>query len=309
MRTKTLGSLEVTAVGLGTNNFGFFMDDQESVERVIDRAIDSGINFFDTADVYGLSEERIGIALQGRRDKVLLATKFGSPMGEGKVGGKPDYVRRAIERSLRKLQTDHVDLYQIHRPDPETPIAETLGALGELVREGKVREIGCSNFTGAMLREADAAVRDGAPKFVSVQNQYSLLERKDEQDAIPECERLGIGYLPYSPLASGLLSGKYVRGEAPPEGTRLQRYGERAAGLLSESNFDKVDALGRWAAEHGHSVLELAIAWLVAKPFVPSVIAGATKPEQVSANVAAGDWALSDEEVAEIEALVEAPAG
>ncbi len=305
MRTKKLGSLDVTVVGLGTNNFGFFMDDQASVDRVIDRSIDAGINFLDTADVYGLSEERIGVALKGRRDEVLIATKFGSPMGEGKSGGKPDYVQRAIERSLRKLQTDHVDLYQIHRPDPDTPIGETLGALGELVRQGKVREIGCSNFTAAMLREAEEAVEAGAPRFVSVQNQYSLLERKDERDAIPECERLGIGYLPYSPLAGGLLSGKYTRGEAPPEGTRLQRYGERATAILSDSNFDKVDALAAWAADHGHGILELAIAWLIAKPFIPSVIAGATKPEQVSANVAAGEWELTPQEVTEIESVVE----
>jgi aryl-alcohol dehydrogenase-like predicted oxidoreductase len=306
MRTKKLGSLDVTVVGLGTNNFGFFMDDQESVDRVIDRSIDAGINFFDTADVYGLSEERIGVALKGRRDKLLLATKFGSPMGEGKSGGRPEYVHQAIERSLRKLETDRIDLYQIHRPDPDTPIAETLGALGELVKEGKVREIGCSNFTAEMLRDADAAVEAGAPKFVSVQNQYSLLDRRDEREAIPECERLGIGYLPYSPLAGGLLSGKYTRGEAPPEGTRLNRYGERASAILSDTNFDKVDALSSWAADHGHTILELAIAWLAAKPFISSVIAGATKPEQVSANVAAGEWELSPAEVAEIEGVVEA---
>jgi aryl-alcohol dehydrogenase-like predicted oxidoreductase len=305
MRTKKLGSLDVTVVGLGTNNFGFSMDDQESVDRVIDRSIDAGINFFDTADVYGLSEERIGVALNGRRDKLLLATKFGNSMGEGKSGGSAEYVHRAIERSLRKLQTDHIDLYQIHRPDPETPIGETLAALGELVREGKVREIGCSNFSAEMLRDADAAVADGAPKFVSVQNQYSLLQRRDENEAIPECERLGIGYLPYSPLASGLLSGKYTRGEAPPEGTRLGRMGDRASTMLNDANFDQVDALSAWASDHGHTILELAIAWLAAKPFISSVIAGATKPEQVSANVAAGEWELSPAEVAEVENVLE----
>jgi aryl-alcohol dehydrogenase-like predicted oxidoreductase len=306
MRTKKLGSLDVTVVGLGTNNFGFSMDDQASVDRVIDRSIDAGINFFDTADVYGLSEERIGVALKGRRNKLLLATKFGSPMGEGNSGGKPEYIHRAVERSLRKLQIDTIDLYQIHRPDPDTPIAETLGALGDLVRDGKVREIGCSNFTAEMLRDADAAVEAGAPRFVSVQNQYSLLQRKDEQDAIPECQRLGIGYLPYSPLANGLLSGKYTRGEAAPDGTRLSRYGERAATMLSDANFDKIDALSAWATDHGHSILELAIAWLASKPYVASVIAGATKPEQVSANVAAGEWELSPAEVAEVESVVEA---
>ena len=304
MKTNKIGSLDVTVVGLGTNNFGSTME-QDAVNTVVDRAIESGINFFDTADVYGASEERLGKALGSRRDQILVATKFGSPMGEGKSGGSTAYIRQAAERSLRKLDTDRIDLYQIHRPDPETPIAETLGALGELVKEGKVVEIGCSNFTAEMLREADRAVRDGAPKFVSVQNHYNLLQRDDETEAIPECEKLGISYLPYFPLASGLLSGKYTRGEAPPEGTRMQRWGDRAQGSLTDANFDVVDALGAWAKDHGHNVLELAIAWLAAKPFIGSVIAGATKPEQVSANVAAGSWVLSSDQVAEVDKVAE----
>ncbi|HXR54613.1 MAG TPA: aldo/keto reductase [Acidimicrobiales bacterium] len=308
MKTNKLGSLDVTVVGLGTNNFGFAME-QDAVDTVVDRAIEVGINFFDTADVYLASEERLGKALNGRRDQILIATKFGSPMGEGKSGGSAAYIGQAVERSLRKLDTDRIDLYQIHRPDSETPIAETLGALGELVKEGKVREIGCSNFTAEMLREADQAVADGAPKFVSVQNQYNLLHRDDESDAIPECEKLGISYLPYFPLASGLLSGKYIRGEAPPEGTRMQRWGDRAQGSLTDANFDIVDALSTWAKDHGHSVLELAIAWLAAKPFIGSVIAGATKPEQVSANAAAGEWSLSPAEVAEVESVADKAAG
>ncbi len=308
MKTNKLGSLDVTVVGLGTNNFGFGME-QDAVNTVVDRAIEVGINFFDTADVYLASEERLGKALNGRRDQILIATKFGSPMGEGKSGGSATYIGQAIERSLRKLDTDRIDLYQIHRPDSETPIAETLGALGELVKEGKVREIGCSNFTAEMLREADRAVEDGAPKFVSVQNQYNLLHRDDESDAIPECEKLGISYLPYFPLASGLLSGKYTRGEAPPEGTRMQRWGDRAQGSLTDANFDVVDALSTWAKDHGHSVLELAIAWLAAQPFIGSVIAGATKPEQVSANAAAGEWTLSPAEVAEVESVAEKAVG
>ena len=308
MKTNKLGSLDVTVVGLGTNNFGFGME-QDAVDTVVDRAIEVGINFFDTADVYLASEERLGKALNGRRDQILIATKFGSPMGEGKSGGSATYIGQAIERSLRKLDTDRIDLYQIHRPDSETPIAETLGALGELVKEGKVREIGCSNFTAEMLREADQAVADGAPKFVSVQNQYNLLHRDDESDAIPECEKLGISFLPYFPLASGLLSGKYTRGEAPPEGTRMQRWGDRAQGSLTDANFDVVDALSTWAKDHGHSVLELAIAWLAAKPFIGSVIAGATKPEQVSANAAAGEWSLSPAEVAEVESVADKAAG
>jgi len=305
MRTKKIGSLDVTVVGLGTNNFGFGME-PDAVGPVVDRAIESGVTFFDTADSYLASEERIGQALKGRRDQVILATKFGSPMGEGKGGASAEYVRQAVERSLKKLDTDHIDLYQLHRPDPNTPIAETLGALGELVAEGKVREIGCSNFTAEMLREAEAAVQDGAPRFVSVQNHYNLLHRDDEHEAIPECEALGIGYLPYFPLASGLLTGKYRRGEAPPEGTRLQRWGDRAAGSLTDENFDVVDALTAWAGDHGHSVLDLAIAWLAAKPYVASVIAGATKPDQIAANAAAGEWVLNPAEVAEVDSIASA---
>ncbi len=305
MRTKKIGSLDVTVVGLGTNNFGFGME-PDAVGPVVDRAIESGVTFFDTADSYLASEERIGQALKGRRDQVILATKFGSPMGEGKGGASAEYVRQAVERSLKKLDTDHIDLYQLHRPDPNTPIAETLGALGELVAEGKVREIGCSNFTAEMLREAEAAVQDGGPRFVSVQNHYNLLHRDDEHEAIPECEALGIGYLPYFPLASGLLTGKYRRGEAPPEGTRLQRWGDRAAGSLTDENFDVVDALTAWAGDHGHSVLDLAIAWLAAKPYVASVIAGATKPDQIAANAAAGEWVLNPAEVAEVDSIASA---
>jgi aryl-alcohol dehydrogenase-like predicted oxidoreductase len=305
MKTKKIGSLDVTVVGLGTNNFGFGME-PDAVGPVVDRAIEAGITFFDTADSYLASEERLGQALKGRRDQVLIATKFGSPMGEGKAGASAKYVRDAAERSLGKLDIDCIDLYQLHRPDPNTPIAETLGALGELVAEGKVREIGCSNFTAEMLREAEQAVKDGAPRFVSVQNHYNLLQRGDESEAIPECEKLGISYLPFFPLASGLLSGKYTRGQTPPEGTRMHRWGDRAQGSLTDANFDIIDALSAWAKDHGHNVLELAIAWLAAKPFIGSVIAGATKPEQVTANVAAGDWDLSAAEVAEIDALTEA---
>jgi aryl-alcohol dehydrogenase-like predicted oxidoreductase len=305
MKTKKIGSLDVTVVGLGTNNFGFGME-PDAVGPVVDRAIEAGINFFDTADSYLASEERLGQALKGRRDRVLIATKFGSPMGEGKGGASATYVREAAERSLRKLDIDCIDLYQLHRPDQNTPIAETLGALGELVAEGKVHEIGCSNFTAEMLREAQQAVKDGAPKFVSVQNHYNLLQRGDESEAIPECEKLGISYLPYFPLASGLLSGKYTRGQTPPEGTRMHRWGDRAQGSLTDANFDIIDALSAWAKDHGHNVLELAIAWLAAKPFIGSVIAGATKPEQVTANVAAGEWDLSPAEVAEVDALTEA---
>jgi aryl-alcohol dehydrogenase-like predicted oxidoreductase len=304
MDMRKIGSLEVSAVGLGTNNFGLGMQEGD-VAPVVDEAITSGINFFDTADAYGESEARLRRALGRRRDEVVIATKFGSPlMGqEGTGGARPDYVRRAAERSLKQLGTDRIDLYQLHRPDPQTPIADTLGALGELVAEGKVREIGCSNFSAAQLREAEEAAAEGAPRFVSVQNHYNLLNRSDEVEVLPECERLGLAYVPFFPLASGLLTGKYSRGEPPPEGTRLQRMGERAGGLLSDANFDVVDQARAWAAARGHSLVELAIAWLLAKEPVASVIAGATKPAQVKANAAAGGWRLSPDEVAEVDAI------
>ena len=304
METRPIGSLHVTVVGLGTNNFGFGMA-AEAVPPVVDEALREGINFVDTSDSYGASEERLGQALAGRRGEVLIATKFGSPViGEPGTGGaRPEYIRKAADASLARLGTDHIDLYQIHRPDPETPIADTLGALGELVAAGKVREIGCSNFSAAQLREAQAAAGDG-PRFVSVQNHYNLLNRADEAEVLPVCAELGIAYLPYFPLASGVLTGKYSRGEKPPAGTRLERWGERAAGVLNEATFDRVDALSAWAQQHGHSLLDLAFAWLAARPVVASVIAGATKPDQVAANVAAAPWQLSAEEVAEVDAIV-----
>jgi aryl-alcohol dehydrogenase-like predicted oxidoreductase len=235
----------------------------------------------------------------------MIATKFASPVigEEGTGGARPEYVRQAADASLRRLGTDHIDLYQIHRPDPTTPIADTLGALAELVAAGKVREIGCSNFSAEQLREASQAAGSG-PRFVSVQNNYNLLNRGDEAEVLPACEELGIAYLPYFPLASGLLTGKYRRGEQPPEGTRLGSWGKRAAGALNDGNFDKLDALTEWAGRHNHTLLDLAIAWLAAKPMVASVIAGATKSQQLEANVAAGDWEMTPAEVAEVDQLV-----
>lgn len=304
MERRLIGSLSVTIVGLGTNNFGMGMP-AEAVPPVVNAALEAGVNFFDTSDSYGESEERLGKALGRRRNEVLIATKFGSPlMGEEGTGGaRPDYVRRAVDASLRRLGTDRIDLYQLHRPDPLTPIVETLGALAEAVHAGKVREIGCSNFSAAQLREAQAAAGNG-PRFVSVQNHYNLLNRDDEGEVLPTCEELSIEYLPFFPLASGMLTGKYARGERPPQGTRLERWGERAARLLDDATFDKVDALSGWAAERDHSLLELAFAWLAAKSVVASVIAGATKPEQVTANVLASEWRLSPEEVAEVNSLI-----
>ena len=303
MDTRRIGSLEVSVIGLGTNNFGFFME-EDAVPPVVDAALEAGINFFDTADSYLESEARLAKALGARRDEVVIGTKFASPVDGGTGGGTPAYVRAAVERSLAKLGTDRIDLYQMHRPDEDTPIADTLGALDELVTEGKVLEIGCSNFNAAQLREADAvATASGGARFVSVQNQWSLLQRDDEAEAVPEAERLGIGYLPYYPLASGLLSGKYARGEGAPAGTRLVHFGETAGGLFSDRNFDIVDAAAAWASERGHTVLELALAWMAAKPVVASVIAGATSPAQVRANAAAATWVLTPDEVAEVDAL------
>jgi aryl-alcohol dehydrogenase-like predicted oxidoreductase len=303
VQTRKIGSLEVTVVGLGTNNFGLGMA-ADQVPPVVDAAIGQGINFFDTADSYGDSEDRLGRALGRRRNDVVIATKFASPIRgqQGSGGARPEYVRSAVEASLKRLGTDRIDLYQIHRPDPETPIADTLGALNELVLAGKVREIGCSNFSAKQLREAHDAAGDGA-RFTSLQNHYNLLNRGDEAEVIPTCEELGLAYLPYFPLASGLLTGKYRRGEEPAEGTRMHRWGERAAGSLTDEAFDKVEALAAWAGDHGHSLLDLAVAWLAAQPTVASVIAGATKVEQVVANAGAAGWQLSASDVEEVDLI------
>lgn len=303
MQTRRIGALEVTVIGLGTNNFGMGMQAEE-VGPVVDAALEAGINFFDTSDSYGESEERLGRALGRRRDEVLIATKFGSPVrGQEDTGGaRPDYVRGALEASLRRLGTDRIDLYQIHRPDPGTPIADTLGALDDAVRSGKVREIGCSNFSAPQLREADAAAV-GA-RFVSVQNHLNLLSGDGEAEVLALCREMGLAYLPYFPLASGMLTGKYRRGVEPSEGTRMHRWGGRATGMLSDENFDKVDRLTVWADKHGHTILQLAFAWLLAHDAVSSVIAGATKVEQVRANASAETWTLSADEAAEVSTLV-----
>jgi aryl-alcohol dehydrogenase-like predicted oxidoreductase len=309
MPLRQIGSLDVSVVGLGCNNFGGRADEQQSIE-VVEAALDAGIDFFDTADVYGgtRSEEILGRALGRHRSDVVVATKFGMAIDPDRRGAAPSYVKSALEGSLRRLGTEYVDLYQLHQPDPEVPIAETLGALADLVRAGKVREIGCSNFSGAQLREAEAAVAEGAPRFVSVQNQYSLLHREPELEVLAECERLGTAFVPYFPLMSGLLSGKYRRGEPPPVGTRLAGMpAERQEALLAQRSFDSVEALERYAQDRGHSVLELAIAWLAAKPAVASIIAGATRPEQVRANVRAAGWVLAPEEVAQVNAIAPQP--
>jgi aryl-alcohol dehydrogenase-like predicted oxidoreductase len=302
MRTPLLGDggPEVSVVGLGTNNFGGRIDYDQSL-AVIDAALEAGVTLIDTADIYsqGTSEEFIGRALEGRRDRVLIATKFGSEMDERleEPRGTPDYIQWAVEGSLRRLRTDVIDVYQMHRPDPETPIEETLGALNDLVHAGKVRWIGSSNFSAEQIEAAEEVARGaGFHRFVSAQNHYSLVEREVEDEILPTCERLGIGMLPFFPLASGLLTGKYRRGEPATEG--------RLAGReIPEERWDRLEQLERFARERGVSLLEVAIGGLAAMPAVASVIAGATKPEQVRANVKAGAWEPTPEDLAALEAL------
>jgi aryl-alcohol dehydrogenase-like predicted oxidoreductase len=306
MDTRRIGSLEVSVVGLGCNNFGRRLD-SGATSAVVDAALDAGINFFDTADVYGgtKSEEFLGRALSRRRDEVVLATKFGAQLDEQRKGAKPEYVGQAVEDSLRRLRTDRIDLYQLHRPDPEVPIEDTLGALDELVRAGKVREIGCSNFSAEQLREAERATRDGGARFVSVQNEYSVLHREPERDVLPECERLGIAFIPYFPLVSGLLTGKYRQGQPAPEGSRLQS--GRGDSLLTDRNLAIVEELIEFSESRGHTILELAFSWLLTRPAVVSVIAGATSSEQARSNAAAAGWQLTDEELTEIDSIVSRP--
>jgi len=306
MHTRTLGSLHVSVIGLGCNNFGGRLD-EAGTRDVVDAAIDAGINFFDTADIYGqtLSESYLGRVLQGRRDRVLIASKFGLPLSDNNPGGAhPDYIRRAVEASLQRLQTDRIDLYQLHRPDPSVPIADTLGALAELVAAGMVREIGCSNFSAEQLAEAEAAVAAGAPRFVSVQNEYSLMQREPEAGVLDACERFGIGFLPYFPLMSGILSGKYRQGKPLPEGTRVIG-NPRWENLLTDGNLALIEALASYAESRGFEILDLAFAWLLQRPVVASVIAGAMSPAQVRRNAAAAQWSLSEEEAAAVARILE----
>jgi len=305
VRERHLGSsdLAVSVVGLGCNNFGYRIG-EEQARAVVDACVESGVTLFDTAETYGdgRSEEFLGRALAGRRDRVVIATKFGWGRGFGDndvARGSPDYVRGAIEGSLRRLGTEHVDLYQYHRPDGVTPIEETLGAMDELVREGKVRFVGSSNMSAAQVEEADRVARErGFARFVSAQNEYSWLRREAEDELVPACERLGLGLIPYFPLARGLLTGKYRRGEPAPEGSRLA-----AQGLdVADETWDRIEALEAWAAAHGRTLLEVAIGGLAAQPAVASVIAGATSPEQVRANVAAGAWEPTRAELDELRA-------
>ena len=301
MTYRNLGDsgLRVSTVGLGCNNFGMRIDEDAS-RLVIEAALDAGITLFDTSDSYGESESIIGRALGSRRDDVILASKFGSDL-RGANGadwgsrGARRYIRRSIERSLSRLQTDHLDLYQIHMPDPSTPITETLAALSELVHEGLVRYIGCSNFEGWRIADADWTARtNGYERFISAQNHYNLIDRSAESEVIPACRRFGLGLLPYFPLASGLLTGKYRRGGAPPADGRIAAWGMTA--MLSDANFDRVDALSAFATERGITLLDVAMGGLASRPAVASVIAGATTPEQVAQNVAAGLWVPTTED-------------
>jgi aryl-alcohol dehydrogenase-like predicted oxidoreductase len=298
----------VSVIGLGCNNFGRRVD-LEGTRAVVDAALEHGVTFLDTADIYGgagASEELLGRVLQGRREQVVLATKFGMDMGDGRgPRGSREYVQRAVEASLRRLRTDAIDYYWYHQPDGVTPIDETLQALDELVRAGKVRAIGASNFTARQLEEADAVARDqDLTAFTAVQNEYSLLVRQAERDVLPACRRLGIAFIPYFPLASGLLTGKYRRGQPAPAGTRLAAR-ERVA---SDEQFDLVEAVEEYAAARGLSMLQVAIGALLARSPVASVIAGATRPEQVQANASAAAWQPNSQDMAALERVL-GPAG
>jgi len=310
MEYRNLGNsgLQVSLVGLGCNNFGMRIDKAQT-QAVVEKALELGVNFFDTADVYGnrgQSEEFLGAALHNRRRDVIIATKFRSPMGEGPLwaGASRRYIFDAVDASLRRLHTDYIDLYQVHAPDPSTPIEETMRALDDLVRAGKVRYAGCSNFTGWQVVEAQwVAKTSNATPFISAQNQYNLLERRIERELVPACQKYGLGVLPYFPLASGFLTGKYRRGEAPPAGTRLALMGPRAQQALTDENFDRLEKLEAFASARGKTMVDLAIGWLASQPYISSVIAGATRPEQVETNVRAAEWRLSAEEMAEVDAI------
>ncbi|HEU4878848.1 MAG TPA: aldo/keto reductase [Gemmatimonadaceae bacterium] len=304
MLTRRIGSLDVSVIGLGCNNFGRRLD-EAATAKVVNAAIEAGITFFDTADIYGKtkSEEFLGRAIGRRRDDVVIATKFGMVVDENRKGAHPDYVKQACEDSLRRLGTDYIDLYQLHTPDATVPIEDTLGAMNDLVKSGKVREIGCSNFSVDQLHEADVAAHPGAARFVSVQNEYSLFHLEPGRNGVlAECAALGMAFLPYFPLANGMLTGKYRKGQAPPAGSRISTGWH--AELLTDDNLDKVEKLIAFSESHGHTILELAFSWLLEREMVSSVIAGATSPEQVRANANAPVWDLTEAELEEVNRIV-----
>jgi len=302
METRRIGALQVSVVGLGSNNFGGRLD-ADATAAVVHAALDAGINFLDTADIYGgtKSEEFLGRALGARRTEIIIGTKFGMAVDADRQGAKPAYVRRAVEDSLRRLRTDYIDLYQLHQPDPNVPLADTLGALDELVKSGKVREIGCSNFSAAQLSEAALTPPAGAARFVSVQNEYSLLHREPEREVLPVCSRFDLAFIPYFPLASGLLTGKFEPGSRPPAGSRLSL--PWTARFMTEHNIAIVAALQTFVGSRGRTLLELAMSWLATRPEVSSVIAGATSAAQVRANAAAADWTMAPDDLAEIDRI------
>jgi aryl-alcohol dehydrogenase-like predicted oxidoreductase len=312
MTYRQLGDsgLTVSTVGVGCNNMGRRLD-KDGTRAVVDAALDVGVNFFDTADVYGsepgASEDLLGQAVQGRRDDVVLATKFGKPMRgatlpEHEARGSRRYIRASVEKSLRRLRTDYIDLYQMHEPDVRTPIEESLDALDELVREGKVRYIGSSQFSGWQIVDADWTARtSGTARFISTQGEYSLLERDVEHEIVPACEQMGVGILPFFPLSSGLLTGKYHRGEPPPDGGRLSE--SRYASVLAEANWDAIEALRAFAEARGITMLDVAIGGLAAQPAVASVIAGAMTAKQVRSNARAGSWEPSAQDLVEIDEI------
>jgi aryl-alcohol dehydrogenase-like predicted oxidoreductase len=308
MEHRTLGksSLLVSEIGLGCNNFGFRID-LEASRAVVHKALDLGITLFDTADIYGNrggSETMLGQILGARRKELVLATKFGKPMDEAqtKSGASSRYIMLAVEESLRRLRTDWIDLYQVHNPDPATPVEETLRTLEALIQQGKVRYIGCSNFPAWQVVEAQWRAKElGIHSFISCQDEYSLLVRKIEQELVPAMEKYGLGLLPYFPLASGLLTGKYKRYDPPPEGTRYAEWKSLMARYWTDANWNIIERLGKFCEERNYSLLELAFSWLLSKPFVSSVIAGATRPEQLEQNVMAGRRRLSAEELSCIE--------
>jgi aryl-alcohol dehydrogenase-like predicted oxidoreductase len=310
MQRRRLGNstLDVSVVGLGGNNFGGRID-FPAAERVVHAAIARGVNLIDTADSYGNrggSEEALGRILGHKRKEILLATKFGLPMDEAGMlrGASRRYVMQAVEASLKRLRTDWIDLYQLHRPDAQTPIEETLRALDDLVRQGKVRFIGCSNLSAQQVTAAqDVARRRGLTAFVSCQDEYSLLVRDIERELLPAAKARGLGILPYFPLASGLLTGKYRRDTPPPPGTRLAKNPRHAQEFISERNWRIVGELEAFAARRGRSLVELVVSWLLRDPVVASVIAGATTPQQVEQNVGAAGWTLSAEDLAEIDRI------
>jgi aryl-alcohol dehydrogenase-like predicted oxidoreductase len=310
MEYRRLGNsgLQVSLAGLGCNNFGMRID-TEQTRTVVHRALDEGITLFDTADIYGnrgQSEEMLGKALGTRRNEIVLASKFGMAMGDGpyNTGGSRRYIMAACEASLKRLGTDHIDLYQIHQPDPHTPEEETLAALETLVQSGKVRYLGHSNYSGWQTANAAwiAKTRGWTP-YVSAQNHYNLLNREIEKDLMPACREFGVGILPYFPLASGFLTGKYRRGEEPAQGTRFAAMRRLADPLMTEANFKKIESLDEFARGHGHTLTELAVGWLATQPEISSVISGATTPEQVKENAKAIGWRLTAEEMAEVHKL------